>query len=851
MSGSFTFVRRLNRRYSARVADAEELLEGLTPPQREAATHVDGPLLIIAGAGSGKTRVITRRVALLLAGGISPWSILAITFTNKAAGEMKTRVAAVVERPLRDFGQLHQPWPLICTFHSLCLRILKHYATRIGLPDNFSIFDSADQTKLIKEAIKTLDLPTENFTPSTIHGTISNAKNQLMSPEDFASRAGDFYQKTVARVFTKYQQLLDQNNALDFDDLLLRAVRAFRDHPDILKELQERFRYILIDEYQDTNRAQYILAHALAQRYQNICVVGDPDQSIYAWRGADINNILDFEKDYPQAKVVRLEQNYRSTKRILRIASKLIANNGQRKDKTLWTENAEGEKARLLLCQDEHDEAAAVTSQLRTLHDKNGYDWDKMAIFYRTNALSRVMEDALRKAAVPYQIARGVEFYNRKEIKDALAYLRVVSNPSDELSLTRIVNVPTRGLSDATINQLSAFAIANGLSLWQALRRASAVPGVSPRAAKSARPFVEMVTTWRAMVYGSNPDAQPEEEPAQAATVASAPQTDSPDIAGLAAGTAEAIPEHEGLFGSMQADPFGASDPATLDAIDLDAGSSDTPEPLAPSAAPPTRSRTSVRDIAEAVIRQSGLEAHLKKIGGTELDELQNVQELISSAADFDKDNPQGSLDDFLAQISLVSDADHMKGTGGAVTLMTLHAAKGLEFPVVAMIGLEEGLLPFGRERENPEHTEEERRLCFVGITRAQERLILSKAARRMVRGVTDLTVPSPFLYEMPADDIESIDRTGSKSFIPQRFAGGRPQANKRGEQTSQESFHRPLSGEFSHLRRGQIVRHPIFGVGRIREIEEIGQRTRAVVQFNQVGIKTLYLDHARIEVVE
>ncbi|MDB5301093.1 MAG: ATP-dependent helicase UvrD/PcrA, partial [Phycisphaerales bacterium] len=425
--------------------DTKQLLEDLTPPQREAVMHVDGPLLIVAGAGSGKTRVITRRVAYLIRQGIPAPTILAITFTNKAAGEMKSRVSNVVGRQMRDFGRIDQPWPTICTFHSLCLRSLRHFAPRIGLPANFTIYDSSDQGKVVKEALKMLDVSSTNFSPATVHATISNAKNQLIGPDAFAQTAGDFYQRTVARVFKKYQELLKQNNALDFDDLLLRTVHAFRDHPDVLAELQERFQYLLIDEYQDTNHAQYVLAHAMALKHRNLCVVGDPDQSIYAWRGADIQNILDFEKDYPDAKVVRLEQNYRSSQRILRIASQLIANNTQRRDKSLWTENAPGDAARLFLCQDEHDEAAVITQQLREAHEKGGFDWSKMAIFYRMNSLSRVMEDALRKAGVPYQIARGVEFYNRKEIKDVLAYLRVVANPSDEVSLSRIVNVPARG----------------------------------------------------------------------------------------------------------------------------------------------------------------------------------------------------------------------------------------------------------------------------------------------------------------------------------------------------------------------------------------------------------------------
>ena len=586
--------------------DSDQLLVDLTEPQKEAATHVDGPLLIIAGAGSGKTRVLTRRVAYLVSLGIPASSILAITFTNKAAGEMKQRVSNVLDRPIRDFGKLDQRWPTICTFHSLCLRILRHYATLIELPANFTIYDSADQTKVVKDALKQLDISSTNFSPSTVHSTISNAKNQLLSPTDFNRQAGDFYQRQVARIYTKYQEILTANNALDFDDLLLRTAQAFRAHPDMLKELQERFQYILIDEYQDTNHAQYVIAHALALRHRNICVVGDPDQSIYAWRGADIQNILDFEKDYPDAKVVKLEQNYRSTKTVLAIASKIIANNTQRKDKGLWTENEQGEKAKLFLCQDEHDEARVVMEELKRLSEEKQIPWSRMAIFYRMNALSRVMEDALRRANIPYQIARGVEFYNRKEIKDVLAYLRVVANPMDEVSLTRIVNVPPRGIGDTTVKQMQAYAVANGMTLWDAMERVGQITGLSSRAVNATKQFTEQVRQWRSLAMGGYSD--------------------------------DLLAEQKGV----------------------------------------------VQRVMEDVVRRSGLEALLRK--DKEADELgegplANVNELISSAAEFDKDNAEGSLDEYLANVSLVSDADHMKGAGGAVTLMTLHAAKGLSFP--------------------------------------------------------------------------------------------------------------------------------------------------------------------------
>ncbi|HUB27971.1 MAG TPA: UvrD-helicase domain-containing protein, partial [Tepidisphaeraceae bacterium] len=436
--------------------DTLALLSDLTEEQKRAVTHGDGPLLIVAGAGSGKTRVITRRIAYLINQGVPPPGILAITFTNKAAGEMKQRVAAVLDHPLRDWGRLDHPFPTICTFHSLSLRILKHYAPVIGLPHNFSVFDSADQTKLLKQVVADLELPSTQYSASVVHGVISKAKNKLQSVSDFTTKARDFFERGVARIYAKYQEALKANNALDFDDLLLQTCRALKSHREVLEELQDRFVHILIDEYQDTNHAQYILAHALAHKRRNITVVGDPDQSIYAWRGADISNILDFEKDYPDAVVVRLEQNYRSTKTVLAIASKLISHNLRRKEKTLWTENQQGDRALLLRCQDEHDEAQQITNRLKTLHQRDGYAWNAMAIFYRVNSLSRVMEDALRRAGVPYQIARGVEFYNRKEIKDVLAYLRVLVNPNDEVSLERIANVPPRGISDATIRALQA-----------------------------------------------------------------------------------------------------------------------------------------------------------------------------------------------------------------------------------------------------------------------------------------------------------------------------------------------------------------------------------------------------------
>jgi DNA helicase-2/ATP-dependent DNA helicase PcrA len=736
------------------VINTDELLKDLTDAQRAAATHVDGPLLIVAGPGSGKTRVITRRVAYLIAQGIPPASILAITFTNKAAGEMKQRVSDVLGRRLRDFGKLDQPWPMICTFHSLCLRILRYYAPMVGLPVNFSIYDSADQTRVVKDALKTLEISATNFSPGTVHGTISKAKNELKTAEAFASSAKDFYERQVARVYTKYQALLTANNALDFDDLLLRTTLAMRDHPQMLAELQQRFGYVMIDEYQDTNHAQYILAHALASKHRNLCVVGDPDQSIYAWRGADIKNILEFERDYADAKVVRLEQNYRSTKTILAIADKLIANNLQRKKKTLWTENPEGEKVKLICCQDEHDEAAIVTKELQSLHEK-GVDWNRMAIFYRMNALSRVMEDELRRAGVPYQIARGVEFYNRKEIKDVLAYLRVIANPADEVSLDRIINVPPRGIGDSSVKQIQGFAVAHGLTFWNTLEVISTVPGLSTRASNAIKAFVSTIA----------------------------------DLRELAS------------------------------------------------------SQTTVQSIMEETIKRSGYEAMLTKESKTTEEKgeaaIENVNQLITAATEYDRENPEGSLHEYLAAVSLVSDADHLKDSGGAITLMTLHAAKGLEFPAVAMIGLEEGCLPHARARGNLSELEEERRLCFVGITRAQEHLILTKAAYRTMRGLRERTVTSPFLNEMPREALEVTDRTGLNF-----ESSGDDRAEYR------ERFAEQSERFKSEFHRGQMVRHPTFGVGKIADLSNAGAQTRAVIDFRSAGRKTLILEYARLEAV-
>ena len=728
----------------------EALLEDLTDAQREAVTHVDGPLLIIAGAGSGKTRVLTRRVAYLISLGIPATSICAITFTNKAAGEMRERVGKLLGRPIKDIGRLDQWHPTVCTFHSLCVRILRSHGTRLGIPANFTIYDSSDQQKVVKEALKALDISSTNFAPGMVHSTISNLKNQLITPDDAARSAGAFFEKNIARIYGKYQSMLQANNALDFDDLLMRVVHGFREHPDVLAELQDRYQYLMIDEYQDTNHAQYVLAHALALKHRNMCVVGDPDQSIYAWRGANIQNILDFEKDYTDAKVVKLEQNYRSSKTILAAAAALISKNTRRKEKGLWTENPDGEKIDFFICQDEVDEANVIIEQFRRFNAE-GQPWSQMAIFYRMNALSRVMEERLFKAGIPYQIARGTEFYNRKEIKDVMAYLRVLANPADEVSLERVINTPTRGIGDETVRKISVYAVGSGLSLWEGLQQASLVPGLSTRALNGIAKFVEMMTGLR------NELQQPHAK--------------------------------------------------VMDIFDSAKGT--------------------VQSIMESVVEKSGLRASLEKSTDPDKPELANVKELINSGAQFDVDQPEGTLDDYLAQVSLMSDADKLGDGEGVVTLMTLHAAKGLEFPVVAMIGLEEGVLPHSRARTSPDDLEEERRLAFVGITRAQEKLIMSRAYARTMMGRRERTVPSPFIREMPEELFEVTDRTGG-SF--------RPDYGSTVE-----------SGEYQ---RGQMVRHPIFGIGRIAEVSDAGHGTRVTVDFVRYGQKKLIVEHANLQVL-
>ena len=831
----------------------EKVLEGLTAPQREAAMHVDGPLLVLAGAGSGKTRTITRRIAYLVACGIPAWNILAITFTNKAAGEMRERVFHLLKDMRGGRGAT------VATFHALCARLLREFAGAIPapaggpLPASFTIYDTSDQTKAVKQALKDISLSPENFQPAAVLHAISSAKNKLQTPGIYASTAGGFFEKSVARAYARYEVILTENKAVDFDDLLLKMAIMLRDNAEVRTLLQERFQYILIDEYQDTNHAQFILAHMLAMNHKNICATGDPDQSIYGWRGANLNNILEFEQFYPNAKVVLLEQNYRSTKVILEAASALIANNTKRKKKDLWTENETGPKIQLLKCNDEHQEAAELVRRIKEQHDQQKLAWDKMAIFYRVNSLSRVLEDALMKQAIPYQIARGTEFYARKEIKDVLAYLRVIANPDDGISLERIANVPARGLGDTSLLKIADYAGERRLSLLEAFREADQIPELATRAKNSAQKLAGLFADWRRLVA-----------PGEVQAVQNAGAEGGGDDPLFEASLADALAESEEIMPDEEG-VIAEATPATFDVQEPQVGGAGA-SGIKPSFLLPG----GMRGLMERVVKEGGFVDEAKKLDAADAetgnDRLGNIGELINVAAEFDIQNPEGTLDDYLQQVTLVSDVDKIKDSGGAVTLMTLHAAKGLEFPFVAIAGMEDGLLPHARAvgfNASPDEMEEERRLAFVGITRAMKQLVLSHARYRMIRGQTERTIASQFLKELPDETLEEIDLTGEGSDDEAGSLGYRDEASysrraqqerhsnaasRASEAASQRSQAGALAGEF---KRGVLVRHPQFGMGRIEEISPAGTMTRAVVQFQGAGRKTLILQYARLEKVD
>ncbi|WP_088833361.1 DNA helicase PcrA [Paenibacillus tyrfis] len=648
--------------------DILKAIQKLNPQQRRAVETTDGPLLIMAGAGSGKTRVLTHRIAYLIATRkAAPWSILAITFTNKAAREMQERVSALVGPQGGDI------W--VSTFHSMCVRILRRDISRIGFTSNFTILDSGDQLSVIKNCMKEMNIDSKKFEPKAVQAAISNAKNELLTPEKFERKIGDYFDGIVAKVYSSYQRKLKANNSLDFDDLIMTTIELFQQVPEVLDFYQNKFQYLHVDEYQDTNRAQYMLCRMLADKYKRICVVGDSDQSIYRWRGADISNILDFEKDYPNATTILLEQNYRSTSNILNAANKVIGNNTGRKPKNLWTDKGDGQKIRLYQADSEHEEGYFITGEIRKNVDK-GRRFSEHAILYRTNAQSRVVEEILIKSDIPYQIVGGIKFYDRKEIKDILAYLRLISNPDDDISFARIVNVPKRGIGDTTVERLGAAAGQFGVSMFAMLENVDSME-IGAKARNALADFRDMIENLYRMV-----------------------------------------------------------------------------------------DYLSVTELTEKMLEMSGYREELKRENTIESQaRLENIDEFLSVTMDFEKRNEDKSLVSFLTDLALIADIDSMNQDPEAgkqgVVLMTMHSAKGLEFPVVFIMGLEEGVFPHSRALMDNEELEEERRLAYVGITRAEEELFLTCARMRTLFGRTTANAPSRFLQELPQELLETVRASG------------------------------------------------------------------------------------------
>ena len=693
-------------------------------------------MLVLAGAGSGKTRVIAHRIAYLLAvEGISPRHVLAVTFTNKAAEEMRHRV----ENLLLPAGI--RP-PLIATFHSACVRILRERAAQAGLPPSFVIYDEDDRQSLVKEALRELDFDERTLTPSTVVHRISHCKNQMLSPADVEQLAKNPREERIASLYRLYEEKLRAGGALDFDDLLLRVVRLLETVPEALRWYRTVWTHVLVDEYQDTNRAQYRIIQLLTEEHRNLCVVGDPDQSVYRWRGADLRNILDFEKDYPDCRVVALEQNYRSTKRILDIASAVIVNNTARKEKRLWTENHEGERAEVYRAWDENEESAFVAQRIRAVH-REGRGYREIAVFYRTNAQSRVLEDALRRAGIPHLIVGGVRFYERREVKDVVAYLRLVSNPLDDVAFRRAVAAPARGIGKATLDRLADGARAAGASL---LALCATLP---------------------------------------------------PDIAGK---PRRALEEFARLVARLAERSTASTVPALIDEI---------------CAASGYRDALKAERTAEAEAR------------------LENLEELVAASEEFIATQQAAgvervTLEAFLDSIALVADTDEIDEEAGGVTLMTLHSAKGLEFPVVFLTGLEEGVFPHSRSMLEPEELEEERRLCYVGITRARERLLLSYALHRRIQGY-GVAEPSRFLLEIPEEQLHLINARRPESVHPAAPAPAE------------------ADPDFP-FRLGAKLRHARWGEGLLVGMEREGADVIATVHFASVGRKRLSLQYAHLE---
>lgn len=736
-----------------------DTLQGLNKEQADAVQTINGPMLILAGAGSGKTKVLTCRVAHLLQQGVRPYRILAITFTNKAAAEMRERVDKMAGLAAKDV------W--LFTFHAFCARVLRRDIDKLeGYSNNFAIYDTTDTKNLVKQILKEMDLDEKRFQPAGIIGRISNAKNQLQSAADFAKEAGDFYEQKVAQIYEAYEAKLRANNAVDFDDLLLLTLRLWQQNEEVRVKYQDKFDYLMVDEYQDTNHAQYLLTKILAGKHRNICVVGDADQSIYGWRGADIRNILDFEKDYPDAKLVKLEQNYRSTQVILDAANAVIENNAGRKPKNLWTDNGTGTEITYYQAVDERDEARFVIERMQELQRREGARLGDMAVLYRTNTQSRVFEEMLIKSGIAYTMVGGTKFYERKEIKDIIAYLRLIFNPHDSLSLLRIINVPRRGIGDATLTRLQAYAAETEQSLFDVISNAAAVPGLSSR-------FVNTLD----------------------------------ELAGL-------------MFEFM--------------------GEAE---------------EQSVKQLITDVMQRTGYQEELElSRSAQDQSRLENLQELLSVAEDFAekaaRNGDEASLENFLSDVALVSDIDDAELGDDAVTLMTLHSAKGLEFPAVFLVGMEEGIFPHARTLLDEEEIEEERRLCYVGITRAEKRLYLSNARARMIYGHTISYPPSRFLQEVPRNLIHVYKRPAPQRAVV-RPAEQRQDARPKTANwflQPKSSFIPKESGVGGSFRAGDKVRHKKWGEGTVVAVKDSEDGQEVKIAFAGGGIRSLLTKYAALE---
>ena len=724
------------------------LLTGLNKEQQQAVQHTEGPLLILAGAGSGKTKVLTVRIAHLLAQGVNPYEILAITFTNKAAKEMKNRVEGLV-------GDVaNRIW--LSTFHSFCAKFLRFELDNfLGYNSNFTIYDTSDSQAVIKAALKALNLDDKYYPVGAMIAAISDAKNNLLFASAFRKQARDFYQQKVADVYEYYERELRKNNALDFDDLLLVAVKLLQSNEAVLDKYSKRFRYVMIDEYQDTNHAQYLLAKLLASHWKNIAVVGDADQSIYAWRGADIQNILDFEKDYPNCTSIKLEQNYRSTKIILDAANAVIENNEGRPKKNLWTDKTEGAKIQHFTAQSEHEEAAFIGDTIAKKHDIHGVPYGDMAILYRTNAQSRVLEEALIKRALPYTMVGGTKFYDRKEIKDVLAYLRVLYNPFDDLSLLRIINVPKRSIGATTVAKLQDYARANGTSLFMTLTQLHLVDTIKGKTKEKLEEFGILIFT---------------------------------------------------LVAEME--------------------------------------DKTVLDILESILDRTGYLAQLEEsTDPQDQARAENIGELLSVAKDFQDTNPNGTVEDFLEQVALVNDVDSFEQEESKVTLMTLHAAKGLEFPIVFLGGLEEGLFPHSRTLMNPEEIEEERRLAYVGITRAEKELYISNATTRTVFGRTSSYLPSRFIDEIPE---ELVDGLRAKRKVPDDIKRHVPQHMS----VTSRPVTKPIvrNEVIADWKIGDTAIHSKWGNGKVINVAGEGAGMKLTIEFPTQGVRVVMAKFAPVK---